>query len=153
MEKAKSERLICSNRKAFHNYSVEKKMEAGVVLLGSEVKSLREGNAHLNDAYVDFQKSKPYLYHSHIAPYACATHEQHDPFRVRPLLLNKREIAKLEKEVKLRGYAVIPLKLYFKGSRVKIEIALAKGKKQYDKREDMKKKESQRDIQRQEKWK
>lgn len=153
MNTGKSERLICANRKAFHNYSIEKKLEAGISLLGSEVKSLRESNAHLNDAYVEFEKSKPYLYHSHIAPYTCATHEQHDPFRIRPLLLNKREIDKLEKEVKLRGYAVIPLKLYFKGSKVKVEIALAKGKKQYDKREDLKKRESQREIQRQEKWK
>ena len=153
MSSAKSERLICNNRKAFHNYSVEKKLEAGIALLGSEVKSLRESNAHLNDAYVDFKSGQPYLYHSHIAPYVCATHDQHDPFRERPLLLNRREINKWEKEVKLNGYAIIPLKLYFKGSRVKVEIALAKGKKQYDKREDLKKRESQREIQRQEKWK
>jgi len=144
-----TERLICNNRKAFHNFSIEKKIEAGIALLGSEVKSLRQGNAHLNDAYVDFIDHKPYLLHAHIAPYTCATHEQHEATRLRPLLLSRREISKLEKEVKLNGYAIVPIRVYFKGSYVKVEIALAKGKKLYDKREDLKKRESQREIQRQ----
>lgn len=153
MADSKPERLIFNNRKAFHNFSIEKKYEAGISLVGSEVKSLRGAGSHLNDAFVEFKGSKPYLFNAYIAPYTCATHEKHDPLRERPLLLNKQEIKKLQKEVKLNGYAIVPLKLYFKGSKVKVEIALAKGKKEYDKREALKKREGQREIQRQEKYK
>ena len=141
-------KVICQNRKAFHHYAVDKTFEAGIMLKGAEVKSLRDNSAHLNDAYVDIKDGVPVLIKAHIPHYKFDTHENLDPERTRVLLLNKREIAKILRELKPKGYALVPLKMYFKGSHVKVEIALAKGKKTYDKREDIKKREAKRDMSR-----
>ena len=141
-------KIICQNRKALHNFAVDKTFEAGIVLLGAEVKSLRANSAHLNDAYVDIKDNVPVLIKAHIPNYKFDTHDQLDPTRTRTLLLNKREINKILRELKPKGYALVPLKMYFKGSHVKVEIALAKGKKTYDKREDIKKREAKRDMSR-----
>lgn len=142
------EKVVCHNRKARHDFFIEKSLEAGIALVGSEVKSLREGRAHLNEAYVDFKKGQAFLVGAHISPYGNATHEQHEPTRTRKLLMNRREITKFEREVSLKGQALIPLKIYFKGPYAKVEIALAKGKKNYDKREDIKKRDVERDLRR-----
>lgn len=112
------------------------------------MKSLRQGTAHLGDAFVDIKDNVPLLYKAHIPPYKFDTHERLDPERTRVLLLNKNEIRKISRELKPKGYTLVPLKLYFKGSYVKIEIALAKGKKSYDKREDIKKRDAEREMKR-----
>jgi len=142
------EKVVCHNRKAFHDYFIEKSLEAGLVLWGSEVKSLREGRAHLNEAFVEIKNGEAYLVGVHIGPYGNASHFQHDTLRKRKLLLNRREISKLEREISIKGQTVVPLKIYFKGPLAKVEIALAKGKKNYDKREDIKKKDVERDLRR-----
>ena len=147
-EGKQSIKVVCQNKKATFNYFIEKKFEAGMVLWGSEVKSLRDGGAHLGDSFVDLKKGVPTLYKAHIAPYNFATHLQHPPERPRTLLMHKREIERLTKEIKLNGFTIIPLRIYFKGSHAKIELALAKGKKVYDKREDIKKRASDREISR-----
>ena len=145
-------RMVCQNRKAHHSYFIDKKMEAGISLLGSEVKSLRLGKAHLTDAYVDLQKGRPVLVGAHISSYGNASHVHHEPDRDRFLLLNKREIQRLEKDTQTKGFTIIPLKIYFSGPYVKVEIALAKGKKVYDKRQDIKAREASRDISRESKY-
>jgi SsrA-binding protein len=137
---------ICQNRKAHHGFFIDKKFEAGIALLGSEVKSLREGRAHLNDAFVHIRDGRPILQNAHISPYGNATHIQHEPMRERYLLLSGAEINRLEKEIKVKGHSVVPLRIYFKGPYVKVEIALAKGKKDYDKREDIKKRMAEREM-------
>jgi SsrA-binding protein len=145
-------KLVCQNRKAHHSFFIDKKMEAGISLWGSEVKSLRLGKAHLTDAYVDLRDGRPVLVGAHIAMYGNASHIQHEPMRDRFLLLNKREIKRLEKDTQTKGYTVVPLKIYFRGPYAKVEIALAKGKKEYDKRDDIKAREASRDISRESKY-
>jgi SsrA-binding protein len=150
MERKKdiSPKLISTNKKAFHNYTVEKKIEAGIVLFGSEVKSLRNHGAQMVDSYVDIKKGEVTVYNMHIAPWEYATHTQHAPMRPRKLLLHKNEIEKIHRELKPKGYSLIPLRMYFKGPYAKVELGLAKGKKTYDKREDLKKKDHQREMNR-----
>ena len=148
MKKSGENKQVCQNRKAYHDFFIEKKIEAGLCLLGSEVKSLRAGKAHLNDAFVDIKNGKPILVNAHIAPYGFATHMQHEALRDRPLLLSRQEIKKLEKELKIKGITVVALQIYFKGPYAKIEIALAKGKKEYDKREDIKTRVAVREMDR-----
>ncbi len=143
-----AEKLICQNRKAFHNYFVEEKYEAGISLLGSEVKSLREGKVNLGDSYGDIKKGEAFLVDAHINPYPQANRLNHDPLRTRKLLLHKKEIKRLIGKVEQRGYTLIPLKLYFVNGRVKVELGLAKGKKLYDKRETMKRKTMEREMER-----
>ena len=140
------EKLICNNKKAFHNYFIEEKFEAGMVLKGTEVKSLRMGKANLNDAFALVKNGEACLNNLHISPYDFGNRENHDPERVRKLLLHKKEIDKLHGKVREQGYSLVPLRLYFKNGLVKVEMGLAKGKKLYDKREDMKKKEMGRDM-------
>ncbi len=140
------ERLIASNKKAFHDYFVLQKVEAGIELRGSEVKSLREGRAQLKDSYVLFKGGEAFLFGAHISPYSYANRENHDPERTRKLLLHKREIEKLESQVVEKGLTVVPLRLYFKGNRVKAELAVVRGKKQYDKRETEKRREADRET-------
>ncbi len=140
------EKLICNNKKAFHNYFIEEKFEAGMVLKGTEVKSLRMGKANLNDAFALVKNGEAFLNNLHISPYDFGNRENHDPERVRKLLLHKKEIDKLHGKVREQGYSLVPLRLYFKNGLVKVEMGLAKGKKLYDKREDMKKKEMGRDM-------
>jgi len=140
--------LICQNRKAFHNYSIEETVQAGVSLLGSEVKSLREGKVNLGDSYGDIKKSEVFLVDAHISPYPQANRLNHDPLRTRKLLLHKKEIKRLIGKVEQKGYTLIPLKLYFVDGRVKVDLALAKGKKLFDKRETLKKKTMEREMER-----
>ncbi len=130
---------IAVNKKAYHDYLIEDKYEAGIVLTGSEIKSIRAGKVSLKEAYVSFVRGEAFLKDMHIAIYKEATYNNHEETRDRKLLLHKREISKLFSKCKVQGYTCIPLKLYFKEGRVKAEIALAKGKSLYDKRESDKK--------------
>ena len=140
------EKLIASNRKAFHDYFVLQKVEAGIALTGTEVKSLREARVNLKDSYVDFDRGEAYLVGAHISPYSHGNRENHDPERKRKLLLHRREIDRLQGQVVEKGLTVVPLRLYFKGGRVKAEIAVVRGKKLFDKRETEKRRELDREA-------
>lgn len=140
------EKLIASNKKAFHDYHVLEKHEAGIALTGTEVKSLREGRANFKDSYVIFKGGEAFLFGTHISPYVHGNRENPDPERTRKLLLHRREIEKLEAQVVEKGLTVVPLRLYFRSSRVKIEIAVVRGKKLYDKRETEKRREADRET-------
>jgi SsrA-binding protein len=137
---------ITTNRKAFHNYFVDEDYEAGLVLLGSEVKSLREGRVELKDAYARFENNELWLVNAHISPYPQATHENHEPERPRKVLMHRRELNRLRTKVETAGYTLIPLELYFKGSHVKVKLGLCRGKKLFDKRETIRKREAAREI-------
>jgi len=141
-------KIVAQNRKAFHDYFIEETLEAGMVLTGTEVKSLRDAKANLMDSYVLIKDNEVFLFNCHISPYTHGNIMNHDPVRTRKLLLHKKELIKLQAKAAQKGYSVIPLKLYFKDGRAKAEIGLAKGKKQYEKRETIKKKEADREIQR-----
>ena len=143
---ATGERLIASNKKALHDYFVLQKVEAGLALTGTEVKSLREGRAQLKDSYVIFKGDEAFLFGTHISPYTHGNRENHDPERTRKLLLHRREIDKLRVQTVEKGLAVVPLRLYFKGNRVKAEIAVVRGKKQYDKRDTERTRELDREA-------
>ena len=140
------EKLIASNKKALHDYFIVQKFEAGLMLTGTEVKSLRDGKAQLKDAYVIFKDEEAFLFGAHISPYTHGNLQNHDPERTRKLLLHRREIEKLRVQTTEKGLSVVPLRLYFKGSKVKAEIAIVRGKKQYDKRETEKKREADRET-------
>jgi len=146
MAKDSGEKLIASNKKALHDYFVLQKLEAGIELTGTEVKSLRDGKANLKDSYVGFDGGQAYLLSAHISPYSHGNLQNHDPERQRRLLLHKREIEKLHVQIVEKGLTIVPLRLYFKGSRVKVEIAVERGKKQYDKRETEKRREADREA-------
>lgn len=147
MEK-KSLRTIAQNKKAFHDYFVEESMEAGIELTGTEVKSLRQGRVNLKDSWCSIVNGEMLLNGMHISPYEQGNIFNLYPLRVRRLLMHHREIMRLFGLVKQDGYSLIPLSLYFKGSRVKVQVGLCKGKKNYDKRADMAEKAAKRDIQR-----
>ncbi len=147
MEK-KALRTIAQNKKAFHDYFVEESMEAGIELTGTEVKSLRQGRVNLKDSWCSIVNGEMLLNGMHISPYEQGNIFNRDPLRVRRLLMHHREIMRLFGLVKQDGYSLIPLSLYFKGSRVKVQVGLCKGKKNYDKRADMAEKAAKRDIQR-----
>jgi SsrA-binding protein len=140
------EKLICNNKKAFHEYFIEERFEAGMVLKGTEVKSLRQGKANLNDAFAMVRDGEAFLHNLHISPYDFGNRENHDPDRMRKLLLHKTEILRLFGKIREQGYTLIPLRLYFKDGKVKAELGLAKGKKLYDKRETLKEKSQKRDV-------
>lgn len=140
------EKLICSNKKAYHDYFIEEKLEAGLVLQGTEVKSLRAGNANLTDSFMLVREGEAYLHNLNISQYEFGNRQNHQPDRNRKLLLHRKEIEKLYGRIREKGLSVIPLRLYFKNGLVKVEIGIAKGKKLYDKREDLKKKDSQREM-------
>jgi SsrA-binding protein len=140
------EKLICNNKKAYHDYSIEEKFEAGMVLQGTEVKSLRQGKANLNDSFAMVRNGEAFLHNLHISPYDFGNRSNHDPDRMRKLLLHKKEIVKLFSRIREQGYSLVPLRLYFKNGMVKVEMGLAKGKKLHDKREDMKEKDMRRDV-------
>jgi SsrA-binding protein len=140
------QKIICQNRKARHDYFIDEVLEAGIVLLGPEVKSLREGRGSLVDSHARVKKGEVFLYNMHITPYSYAHHIHLDPERPRKLLLNKREIKRLIGKTEQKGYTLIPTKVYFASGRVKVEIALAKGKRKYDKRKALKEKQLKRDM-------
>ena len=141
-------KLIAANRKARHEYHLLERFEAGIVLTGTEVKSLREGKATIERAYADVRDGQVWLIGAHIAPYEQASIGSHDPDRDRKLLLHRKEIASLIGKVKERGLTLVPTQLYFKNGRAKIELALAKGKEQRDKRRDLAKRDADRQIER-----
>ena len=143
---ASGEKLIASNKKALHDYHVLQKLEAGLELTGTEVKALRDGKANLKDAYVIFKTGEAFLFGAHISPYSHGNRENHEPERTRKLLLHRREIEKLLVQTTEKGLTIVPLRLYFKGGRVKTEIAVVKGKKLHDKRETEKKREAEREA-------
>jgi len=140
-------KIACQNRKAYHDYSIEETIEAGIQLMGTEVKSLRDGKANLKDSYVLIKDSEVILLNCHISPYTHGNIANHDPLRTRKLLLHRKEIERLKGKIQQKGYALIPLKIYFKGPFAKVEVGLAKGKKQYEKRETIKEREAKRAIQ------
>ena len=140
--------VVATNRKAFHEYHILETFEAGVQLKGSEVKSIREGKASLNQGYILIRKGEAWLKGSHIASYSHTGSEGHEPVRNRKLLLHKKEIQRIGSKLAEKGLTAVPTKLYFKGGLIKLEFGLAKGKKLYDKRETKKKRDVERDIQR-----
>jgi SsrA-binding protein len=141
-------KLICRNRKAYFEYAIDAIFEAGLVLQGTEVKSLRQGKASIDEAYARFRDGEIYLYHAHISPYSPAGPESHDPHRPRKLLVHRQELKRLLGKVQERGYTLIPLRLYFKDAHVKVEMALARGKRKVDKRETIRRREEQRELER-----
>lgn len=141
-------KLIANNKKAYHDYFIDDKWEAGIELFGTEVKSIRMGKCSIKEAFVKIDKGEVYVYGMHISPYEKGNIFNKDPLRVRKLLLHKKEIDKIFGKMKEKGITVVPLQVYFSGSLVKIEIGLAKGKKLYDKRDDIAKKDQKREAQR-----
>jgi SsrA-binding protein len=139
-------KIVCQNKKAYHDYSIEETAEAGIQLLGTEVKSLRDGKANLKDSYVLIKDMEAFLFNCHISPYSHGNIMNHEPLRTRKLLLHKKEVERLKGKIQAKGYTLIPLKIYFKGSYAKVEIGLAKGKREYEKRESIKEREAKRDI-------
>jgi len=142
------EKIVTKNRKAFHDYFIQETYEAGLMLVGTEVKSLREGKANLKDSYALIKGGEVFLLNCHISPYSHGNMQNHDPVRTRKLLLHKKEISKLWGKMSQQGLTLIPLKLYFKDGKAKVEIGLAKGKRQYEKRDSIKEREAKRDIER-----
>lgn len=141
-------KIIAKNRRAAHDYHIEDKYEAGLVLTGTEVKSLREGRASLNEAWIEIFRGEAWLQQAHIPPYINGTWTNHGPLRKRKLLLHRREIQKLERDVAAKGYTIVPLQLYFLGGRAKLEIGLARGKQDWDKRQSLREKQDKREAQR-----
>ena len=139
-------KIVCQNRKAYHDYSIEETIEAGMSLAGTEVKSLREGKANLKDSYVLIKNMEAFLLNCHISPYSHGNIMNHDPVRTRKLLLHKKEIVRLQGKIAQKGYTLLPLKIYFKEGKAKVEVGLAKGKREYEKRETIKEKEANREI-------
>lgn len=139
-------KLISDNKKARFNYQIIETYEAGLVLMGSEVKSIRAGNISLRESYVSFKNFEAYLQGANIKPYSSSSYNNHEPERLRKLLLNKAELDKIHGKIAEKGLTVVPLKIYFKGGRVKLEIGLGKGKKLHDKRESIKSKDVERQL-------
>jgi SsrA-binding protein len=147
MEKTTSgEKLVASNKKAFHDYFVLEKLEAGIALLGTEVKSIREGRINLKESYAAIKDGEPVLMNCHISPYSHGNRQNHDPVRARKLLLHRQEIRKLIGKTQEKGLTLIPLRVYLKRGRVKVELGVARGKKDYDKRETERRKEVDRET-------
>lgn len=147
MEKSQI-KIIAVNRKARHDFFIEDEYEAGMVLSGTEVKSLRLGKVNLKDSYARVKDGEIYVYQLHIGPYPFAYYGNHEPLRTRKLLLHKQEIKRINAKVNEKGHTLVPLKIYFKAGKVKISLALAKGKRQYDKREAIKRRDEQRELDR-----
>ena len=150
MSKAKTDgkKLIANNKKARHDYFVEDSFEAGIVLHGTEVKSLRQGHCSIKEAFIDIDNGEAFIHQMHISPYEKGNIFNKDPLRPKKLLMHKKEILKLQGKMKEKGYTIVPVQVYFKGSLVKVQIALAKGKKLYDKRQDIAKKDQRREAER-----
>jgi SsrA-binding protein len=144
-----AEKIVADNRKARHDYFIEESYEAGIVLTGSEIKSVRNARVNLRGGYARVTNGEVWLYDVHIASYEqSGTYYNHEPTRPRKLLLHRREISRIVGQVERQGYTLVPLRLYLKGRRAKLELGLAKGKKLYDKRDDIAKREARRDIER-----
>ena len=141
-------RVIATNRKARHRYAIEETFEAGLVLVGSEVKSMREGHVTFGDGYVDVRDGELWLANIHIHEYAFANRQNHEPTRGRKLLLRRSEIRRITRRLEEKGYSGVPMQFYFKSGRVKVEIGLGKGKRMVDKRQDVKERDAKRDIER-----
>lgn len=141
-------KLIAKNPTAYHNYNIEDKIEAGIVLSGTEIKSIRTGKVNLKDSYVNIKNGEVFAYGIHISPYEFGNRYNLDPTRTRKLLLNRREIDKLYGKIKQQGISLVPISMYFSGNKVKIELGIGKGKKLYDKRQDMAKKDAEMKINR-----
>lgn len=148
MAKEKGSRLIANNKKAYHDYFIEETYEAGIALHGTEVKSLRMGKCSIKESFVRIENEEVYIYGMHISPYEKGNIFNRDPLRVKKLLLHKSEIRKMKGKIAEKGYTIVPLKVYFNRSLVKVEIGLAKGKKLYDKRQDIAKKDQRREAER-----
>jgi SsrA-binding protein len=148
LEKSDKIKIIGTNRKANFQYIILKKYEAGMVLLGTEVKSLREAKVNMQEAYAAFLKDELWLLNCHISEYKFGNINNHEPMRSRKLLLNKTELRKIKAQLQEKGLTMIPMQMYFKGARVKVELGIAKGKKLYDKRETIKKRETERKLKR-----
>ena len=144
----RADRLVAENRKARFNYTIEDTFEAGMALLGTEVKSMREGRVNLKDAYAKIDRGEVWIHQMHVSPYPFAHYGNHDPLRPRKLLMHRYEIKKLYGKINELGYTLVPLKIYFKNGRVKVLLGLAKGKRKYDKRESIKRRDEQRELQR-----
>ncbi len=140
--------IVTTNRKAFHDFKILEKFEAGIELVGSEVKSLREGRANLKDAYASLREGEVMLVGMHIGPYSHTSHSGHEPYRDRRLLLHRQEIRKLKRKVSAKGHTIVPLKVYFKRSWAKVEIALATGKRSYDKKAVIARRDQERALER-----
>ena len=148
MAKEKGSRLIANNKKAYHDYFIDETYEAGIALHGTEVKSLRMGKCSIKESFVRIENEEVYIYGMHISPYEKGNIFNRDPLRVKKLLLHKSEIRKMKGKIAEKGYTLVPLKVYFNRSLVKVEIGLAKGKKLYDKRQDIAKKDQRREAER-----
>jgi SsrA-binding protein len=146
--KKKTSKILATNRKASHDYFLLDRLEAGIALKGTEIKSIRAGQVSLREAFVQIEDQEAWLMNAHIAPYDPASHFNHDPKRRRRLLLHRREILRLDDKVRQRGFTIIPTKMYLKDGRVKVEIALARGKRQYDKRRAIAKRDAEREMER-----
>lgn len=143
-----AKKLIANNKKAYHDYFIEEKYEAGISLAGTEVKSLRMGRCNIKEAFIRIEHDEVFVYNMHISPYEKGNIFNKDPLRVRKLLLHRQEIRKIQGHITQKGYTIVPLSVYFSGSLVKVEIGLAKGKKLYDKRQDIAKKDQRREAER-----
>ncbi|MFO7559860.1 MAG: SsrA-binding protein SmpB [Desulfobacterales bacterium] len=141
-------KIVAENRKARHDYFIDDQLEAGMVLKGTEVKSIRGGHVNIKDSYARIKNGEVFLYQMHIGEYPFAYYDNHAPLRVRKLLLHQREIKKLYAKVNEKGFSLVPLKVYFKNGKVKVLIAIARGKKSFDKRESIKRKDAKRELDR-----
>ena len=143
------EKIVLKNKKALHDYHIIDTLEVGISLIGKEVKSIREGRMNIKESFCRFIKGELFLIQSHISPYSHTGYETHDPLRISKLLLHKKELKKWKKKVDMQGLTIVPLKVYWRDNHIKIEIALAKGKKLHDKRQDIAKREAKRSMDRQ----
>ncbi|MFN8471408.1 MAG: SsrA-binding protein SmpB [Anaerolineae bacterium] len=144
----RADRVLAENRKARHDYFIEETYEAGIALLGTEIKSMRAGRANLRDSYAQIKDGEMWLMNVHISPYDMAGYASHDPLRPRKLLLHRKEINRLAGAITEKGYTLVPLRIYLKDNRAKVELALARGKKTYDKRDAIAERDSKREIER-----
>lgn len=142
------DKIIAKNPTAYHNYNITEKLEVGIVLSGTEIKSIRNGKINLKDTYVNIKNGEVFVYGMHISPYEFGNRNNVDPLRTRKLLLNRREIDKLYGMIKQKGFSLVPISMYFSGNKVKIELGIGKGKKLFDKREDLAKKDAEMKIKR-----
>lgn len=149
MKKDSPNKTLAENRKAWHDYFIEEAMEAGIELVGTEVKSIREGKANLKDSYAEVRNGELFVYNMHISPYEKGNIFNKDPLRVRRLLMHKKEILRLEGFVAQKGFTLVPLSIYLKNGRIKMNLSVARGKKDYDKRDTLLEKDAKRDMERQ----